>query len=72
MPKHFEELVEKNPLEPILTTISMYNELDNQLNLIRIKDPKEYTHLSRVQLNLEIRNGRLASLAIPVAVRNQN
>ncbi len=69
--KAFEELVLLNPLEPVLTTISMYNELDNQLNLIRTKDPEEYIHLSRVQLNLEIRNGRLASLVIPIAVRNQ-
>ncbi len=69
--KAFEELVERNPLEPVLTTIAMYNELDSQLNLIRDKKPEEYVELSRAKLNLEIRNGRLASIAVPVALRNR-
>jgi hypothetical protein len=69
--KAFEELVEKNPLEPVLTTIAMYNELDSQLSLIRDRDAEEYVYLSRAKLNLEIRNGRLASIAIPVAIRNR-
>jgi len=69
--KAFEELVERNPLEPVLTTISMYNELDSQLSLIRRKDLNEYIQLSRAKLNLEIRNGRLASIVIPVAIRNR-
>jgi DNA-binding MarR family transcriptional regulator len=69
--KAFEELVEKNPLEPVLTTIAMYNELDSQLRLIRNRDVDEYVHISRAKLNLEIRNGRLASIAIPVAIRNR-
>ena len=69
--KAFEELVERNPSEPVLTTISMYNELDSQLSLMRKFDPDEYVQLSRAKLNLEIRNGRLASITIPVAIRNR-
>jgi DNA-binding MarR family transcriptional regulator/hemoglobin-like flavoprotein len=69
--KAFEELVERNPLEPVLTTISMYNELDTQLSIIRRRDLNEYVTLSRAKLNLEIRNGRLASIAIPIAIRNR-
>jgi hypothetical protein len=69
--KAFEELVEKNPSEPVLTTISMYNELDSRLSLIRKNNLDEYIELSRAKLNLEIRNGRLASIAVPIVIRNR-
>jgi len=68
--KAFEELIDKNPSEPVLTTISMYTELDSQLSIMRTNNNDEYVELSRAKLNLEIRNGRLASIAIPTAIRN--
>ena len=69
--KAFEELIDKNPSEPVLTTISMYTDLDSQLSLMRLSNIDEYVALSRAKLNLEIRNGRLASIAIPTAIRNR-
>lgn len=51
--KAFEELVERNPLEPVLTTISMYTELDSQLSLIRNRDLDEYVQLS---IEIKLRN----------------
>lgn len=69
--KAFEELINKNPSEPVLTTIVMYTDLDSQLSLMRLRDKEEYVVLSRAKLNLEIRNGRLASIAIPTAIRNR-
>lgn len=69
--KAFEELIDKNPSEPVLTTIVMYTDLDSQLSLMRLSNKEEYVTLSRAKLNLEIRNGRLASIAIPAAIRNR-
>jgi len=67
--KTFRELVEINPTEPVLTSIAMYTELDGQLHELRRTDRKLYRILSSNKLNLEIRNGRLASIAIPVALK---
>lgn len=67
--KAFEKLVNQNPSEPVLTSIAMYTDLDSRLNLIRSKDEKKYKTLSSAKLNLEIRNGRLASIAIPTVMR---
>jgi len=67
--KAFKKLVMDNPAEPVLTCIDMYTDLDTQLSVMYLKDKEKYKLLSRAQLNLEIRNGRLASIAIPAAVR---
>ncbi len=67
--KAFEQLVKDNPTEPVLTSIAMYTDLDSQLNLMRSTDLAKYKTLSTVKLNLEIRNGRLASIVIPTAIR---
>ena len=67
--KAFKELVIQNPTEPVLTSITMYTDLDSQLSLMRVNDNIKYKLLSRAKLNLEIRNGRLASIAIPAAIR---
>jgi DNA-binding MarR family transcriptional regulator len=67
--KAFNKLVIENPTEPVLTSIAMYTDLDSQLVLIHLKDKEKYKILSRARLNLEIRNGRLASIAIPAAIR---
>jgi hypothetical protein len=67
--KAFERLVNQNPSEPVLTSIAMYTDLDNILNLMRISDNETYKKISTSKLNLEIRNGRLASIAIPTAIR---
>jgi DNA-binding MarR family transcriptional regulator len=67
--KAFKKLVVENPAEPVLTSIAMYTDLDTQLSLMRLKDVEKYKLLSRARLNLEIRNGRLASIAIPAAIR---
>ena len=67
--KAFEQLIKKNPSEPVLTSIAMYTDLDSQLNLMRVENKEKYVQLSRAKLNLEIRNGRLASIAIPTAIR---
>ena len=67
--KAFKKLIIKNPAEPVLTSIAMYTDLDTQLSLMHLNDREKYKLLSRAHLNLEIRNGRLASIAIPVAIR---
>jgi DNA-binding MarR family transcriptional regulator len=67
--KAFKKLVIDNPAEPVLTCIDMYTDLDTQLSLMCVNDTQKYKLLSRALLNLEIRNGRLASIAIPAAVR---
>lgn len=67
--KAFEKLVNQNPSEPVLTSIAMYTDLDSRLNLIRSKDKQKYKTLSSAKLNLEVRNGRLASIAIPTVMR---
>lgn len=67
--KAFEKIIAKNPTEPILTSIAMYTDLDSQLSLIKIRDRKKYKVLSSAKLNIEVRNGRLASIAIPIALR---
>lgn len=67
--KAFEKLVVQNPTEPVLTSIAMYTEFDSQLSLMKSTNNKKYKLLSTAKLNLEIRNGRLASIAIPTAIR---
>jgi DNA-binding MarR family transcriptional regulator len=67
--KAFKKLVVDNPTEPVLTSIAMYSDLDSQLSLMHLQDNDKYKELSRAHLNLEIRNGRLASIAIPAAIR---
>lgn len=69
--KAFKKLVIDNPAEPVLTCIDMYTDLDTQLSAMYLTEEgkKKYMLLSRALLNLEIRNGRLASIAIPAAVR---
>ena len=67
--KAFEKLVVQNPTEPVLTSIAMYADFDSQLSLMKSKNNKKYKLLSTAKLNLEIRNGRLASIAIPTAIR---
>jgi hypothetical protein len=67
--KAFEKIIAKNPTDPVLTSIAMYTDLDSQLSVLKSKDNKKYKLLSTAKLNLEIRNGRLASIAIPVALR---
>lgn len=69
--KTFRELIEMNPTEPVLTSIAMYTELDSQLHELRRIDRKLYRLLSSHKLSLEIRNGRLASIAIPVVLKQQ-
>ncbi len=71
--KAFESLIEKNSLEPILTSIAMYTDLDSQLNLLRMNAATNdlYVRISRTKLHLEIRNGRLASIALPIALRQR-
>jgi DNA-binding MarR family transcriptional regulator len=67
--KAFEKIVAKNPTEPVLTSIAMYTDLDSQLSVLQSRDNPKYQILSTAKLNLEIRNGRLASIAIPTALR---
>ncbi len=67
----FNELIVKNPTEPVISSIGMYTELDSQLGLLATLDNKLYLELSRTKLNLPIRNGRIASLVIPVTLRQQ-
>lgn len=67
--KAMNEMIRKNPIEPIMTSIAMYTELDTQLDEWYITNQKMYTTLARAKLNLEIRNGRLASIAIPIALQ---
>jgi DNA-binding transcriptional ArsR family regulator len=73
--KTFNELIITNPTEPVLTSIAMYTELDGKLNAIKksqnIAEKKLYENLSKSQLNLEIRNARIASIGIPLAMRKQ-
>jgi len=67
--KAFAKLFVNNRSEPVLTSIAMYTDLDTQLSLIKTKNKKMYQLLSTAKLNLEIRNGRIASIAIPTAIR---
>lgn len=67
----FNELILKNPTEPVISSIGMYTELDSQLGLMASLNNKLYLELSRTKLNLPIRNGRIASLVIPVTLRQR-
>ena len=69
--KVLDELMAKNPVEPIITSIVMYTELDGNLDIIAQTSKDTYINISRAKLNLEIRNGRIASIAIPVALRGE-
>lgn len=70
--KAFNQLIKnKNMTEPVITSIALYTELDSQLNLLRISNHKKYLSLTQSKLNIEIRNGRLSSIAIPVMLRGQ-
>jgi hypothetical protein len=61
----------KNLTEPVITSIALYTELDSQLNLLRTSDNDTYLSLSKSKLNIEIRSGRLSSIAIPIMLRGQ-
>lgn len=67
----FNRIVKENPVEPIVTALSMYTELDTMLDLLKKKDNREYQQISQVKLNIEIRCGRILSIAVPVALRGQ-
>lgn len=67
----FNALIWNNPTEPVISSIGMYTELDSQLGLLAASNNKVYLELSRTKLNLPIRNGRIASLIIPIALRQQ-
>ncbi|HPY72455.1 MAG: hypothetical protein PHN90_02980 [Methanothrix sp.] len=67
----FNKLIIENPTEPVISSIGMYTELDSQLGLLAKSNRDIYLELSRTKLNLPIRNGRIASLIIPVALRRQ-
>jgi hypothetical protein len=69
--KAFNELIIKDPTEPVISSVGMYTELDNQLGRLMIENPELYLQLSKTKLNLPIRNGRIASLVIPLALRHQ-
>lgn len=60
-----------NKTEPVISCIGMYTELDSQLGLLKTEDNETYLKLSKTKLNLPIRNGRIASLVIPVTLRQQ-
>jgi len=70
--KAFNQLIkDKNLTEPVITSIALYTELDSQLNLLKTRDNKSYLSLTKNKLNLEIRTGRLSSIALPVMLRGQ-
>ncbi len=67
--KVFSEIIEQNPVEPFTVSIAMYSELDGQLALFSKQDIVKYKTLSRTNLHMQIRNGRIASIAIPISLR---
>jgi hypothetical protein len=70
----FETLINNDPIEPLVTTIAMYTELDNQLNGLREGNRTSnelYKTISKAYLNLEIRGGRISSIVIPITLNGQ-
>lgn len=68
--KSYNDLIkERNLTEPVITSIALYTELDSQLNLLKETDKPTYLSLTKNKLNLEIRCGRLSSIAIPIMLR---
>ena len=69
--KVYNNIIKTNLTEPIITSIALYSELDSQLNLIKNSNNDNYLSLTKNKLNLEIRSGRLSSIAIPIMLRGQ-
>lgn len=67
----FTDLISRDVTEPVLTSITMYTELDGKLNSILETNKDLYRALSRSKLNLEIRNARIGAITIPVAFREK-
>lgn len=65
----FREIIEENKTEPVITSMAMYSELDSQLALFSETDKKMYSYFSKSRLHMEIRSGRIASIAIPISLR---
>ena len=65
----FNEIILNNPSEPVLTSMLLYSDLDGRFEIIRKENQEVYNKLSRSTLNLTTRNGRLASIVIPVIMR---
>ena len=63
------KLFSKNITEPIITSLTMYSDIDQLLYELKKQKNPLFTKISRVWLNLEIRVGRLAGIAIPVALK---
>ena len=68
--KIMHELFKRNITEPVATSLAMYSDIDQLLYELKKKDKKLFDNVCRGWLNLEIRMGRLASISIPVAIRN--
>ncbi len=69
--KAINEIIKRNPTEPVATTIAMYSDLDTKLWLLKNTDKPLFMKISRGLLNIEIRVGRIASIALPVGLRGQ-
>lgn len=67
--KIFNEIMMENKTEPVVTSLAMYSELDSQLAMLSKSGSNLYSKLSFSNLNTEIRSGRIASIAIPIALR---
>lgn len=67
--KIFNEIMMENKTEPVVTSLAMYSELDSQLAMLSKSGSSLYSKLSFSNLNTEIRSGRIASIAIPIALR---
>ena len=67
--KAFNDILENNPLEPFTVSMAMYSELDGQLALLAQANDERYMKLSLNNLHMQIRNGRISSIAIPISLR---
>lgn len=67
--KIFNEIIDENKTEPVITSMAMYSELDSQLALFSETDKAMYSSFSRSKLHMEIRSGRIASIAVPISMR---
>jgi hypothetical protein len=67
--KIFNEIVAENKAEPVITSMAMYSELDSQLAVFSESDWSAYNLFSQTRLNMAIRSGRIASMAIPISLR---
>ena len=63
------ELFERNLTEPVATSLAMYSDIDQLLYDLKRSDKELFKTICRGWLNLEIREGRIASVSIPVAIR---